>query len=104
MKLVFAFLLVTLPVLATTPRSAVTADKQMEGSKSDVELTRRIRERLVKDDTLSIYAENITIVTLGSNVTLKGEVSSQAEVEKIATIARGLAGAKNVDNQLIYRK
>ena len=104
MKLALAFLLLSLPTFATTHRNNVTADQQMSGTKSDVELTRRIRERLTREDSLSIYAENITIVTLGTNVTLKGEVTSKAEGEKIATIARSLAGARNVDNQLVYRK
>lgn len=104
MKLVLAFFLITLPVLAVTPRSTVTADQQMSGSKADVELTRKIRERLVKDDSLSVYAENITIVTVGQNVTLKGEVTSKEEGERIATIARSLAGARTVNNQLVYRQ
>src|SRR5678815_3756836 len=48
-----------------------TADQQKE-NKSDREITRRIRESLVKDESLSTYAHNIKIVTRDGHVTLKG--------------------------------
>src|SRR5688572_7852396 len=44
--------------------SELTAQDQTDGSKNDVELTRKIREMLSKDDKLSVYAENIKIVTV----------------------------------------
>ena len=89
---------------ASTRVPPVTADQQMQGSRSDVEMTRKIREQLMNNDSLSVYAENVTIVTLGDKVSLKGEVTSKAEGDRIATIARSIAGMRNVDNQLVYRK
>lgn len=105
MKFAFLFLL-ALPLAhaSSTRILPISADRQLEGSKSDVELTRKIREKLVKDEALSMYAENITIVTLDNTVTLKGEVTSKAEGERIATIARSMAGMKNVNNKLVIRE
>ena len=105
MKFALLALLIIFPTVyaASTkihPRQ-ITADEQASGSKSDIELTRRLRERLMKDDSLSVYAKNITIVTLGKKMTLKGEVASKAEGERIATIARTLA---KVTNELVYTK
>jgi len=106
MKALVLCCLLTAPMAyaSSTRVTPLTADQQARGTDSDVEMTRRIRERLVRDESLSVYAENVTIITLDKTVTLKGEVDSKAEGEKIATIARSMAGMKNVNNQLIYRK
>ncbi|HXH75629.1 MAG TPA: BON domain-containing protein [Bacteriovoracaceae bacterium] len=82
----------------------VTADAQMKGTDSDVELTRKIRERLTDDDKLSTSAQNITIVTVGKGLTLKGEVEKQEEIQKVSRIATELAGTKQINNQLTVKK
>ncbi|MEO5668944.1 MAG: hypothetical protein ABIR96_12865 [Bdellovibrionota bacterium] len=57
----------------------VTAMDQAQGSKMDVEMTRKIRVKLIADKSLSSQAQNVTVVTLGKNVTLRGSVESQRE-------------------------
>ncbi len=57
-----------------------TADSQMLGSNSDVDVTRKIRDRLTDMDELSIRAQNITIVTRENNITLIGTVDKQEEI------------------------
>lgn len=84
--------------------SQVTATMQSYGTSSDVELTRQLRERLSKDESLSISAKNITIVTLDKITILKGEVANRAEKQKIAKISRSLPGVKAVKNELTFRK
>ena len=69
-------------------------------NEADVELTRRIREAVVADDSLSTSAHNIKIITINGMVTLRGPVSSTEEKTKIAATAQKLAGTKKVDNQL----
>jgi osmotically-inducible protein OsmY len=66
----------------------VTADDQMKGNDSDIEVTRKIRSRLNDDDALSLSAQNITIVTLKKSVTLKGEVRNEKEKERVLEHAR----------------
>ncbi len=65
----------------------------------DIELTRRIRQALMADDTLSTTAKNIKIITVNGTVTLRGPVETAGErlsiLKKANTVANG-----HVDNQL----
>jgi len=67
---------------------------------ADVELTRRIREAVVDDKSLSTTAHNIKIITVNGVVTLRGPVASAQEKTKIVDKAQKLAGAKQVENKL----
>ncbi|WP_424671876.1 BON domain-containing protein [Candidatus Binatus sp.] len=78
---------------------AMTAGEQ-SNAKGDVALTRKIRRAVVKDSSLSILAHNVKIITANGNVTLRGPVNSEAEKVAIASKAKAIAGAGNVDNQL----
>ena len=68
--------------------------------KADVELTRRIREAVVGDNSLSTNAHNVKIITINGMVTLRGPVASAEEKAKIAATAQKLAGKKQVENHL----
>jgi hyperosmotically inducible protein len=80
-------------------RDEVTADNQKQ-SKSDVEMTSKIRQAVVKDDSLSTNAHNIKIITINGVVTLKGPVKTADEKTKIETAAKSVAGDANVKNQI----
>ncbi len=82
---------------------AMTAGEQ-SNAKGDVALTRKIRRAVVKDGSLSMLAHNVKIVTANGNVTLRGPVNSQAEKVAIASKAKAIAGAGNVDNQLEVKR
>ncbi len=77
----------------------VTADQQKENS-SDRDITRRIRQALQKDKSLSTYAHNVKIITQNGVVTLKGPVRSEDEKSAIAGKAAEVVGESNVKNQL----
>jgi osmotically-inducible protein OsmY len=79
--------------------NAMTAGQQAN-AKTDVELTREIRRSVVKDESLSMMAHNVKIVTANGNVTLRGPVKTEDEKNEIATKAQAIAGADKVDNQL----
>jgi osmotically-inducible protein OsmY len=81
-----------------------TADSQMKGSEADVNVIRKIRDRLTDMDDLSTRAQNVTIVTQGKEVTLKGEVDKQEEIQKIMNVAQEEASGKNIKNQLSVHK
>lgn len=68
--------------------------------KADLDLTQRIRQAVVADESLSTTAQNIKIITVDGVVTLRGPVSSEQEKTKITATAQKIAGAKQVDNQL----
>jgi hyperosmotically inducible protein len=69
-------------------------------SESDVELTRKIREAVVGDDSLSLQAHNVKIISVDGVVTLRGPVTSEGEKSRIASLAEKNAGSGKVHNQL----
>lgn len=83
-----------------TQAGMVTAQDQAKGSNADVDVTRRIRQEIVGDDSLSTNAKNVKIITLGGVVTLRGPVASEEERSKIITAAKKVSGVKRVDNKL----
>jgi hyperosmotically inducible periplasmic protein len=76
-----------------------TADQQKENH-SDREITRQIRQSIVKDKSLSTYAHNIKIVTQNGQVTLKGPVRSEDEKRAIEAKAAEVAGQDKVSSEL----
>jgi hyperosmotically inducible protein len=78
---------------------AMTAGQQSNAG-SDVELISAIRRAVVKDDSLSMAAHNVKIVSENGKVMLRGPVNTEAEKNAIASKAQAIAGAGNVDNEL----
>ena len=68
-------------------------------SKLDIKLTSTIRRSIMKSD-LTTLAKNIKIITVNGNVTLRGPVNTEAEKEKISSLASGVQGVNQLDNQL----
>jgi hyperosmotically inducible protein len=79
--------------------AAMTAGQQ-SNAKSDLELTRKIRRAVTKDDSLSMMAHNVKIVSANGGVTLRGPVKTEAEKTAILSKAQAIAGAANVSDQL----
>jgi osmotically-inducible protein OsmY len=69
-------------------------------SEADVALTQKIRQKVVADDSLSMLAHNVKIITLDGVVTLRGPVESPKEKERIAAVAKEIAGAGKVKDNL----
>jgi hyperosmotically inducible periplasmic protein len=83
----------------TNKGSSPTADQQ-QMDPADREITKKIRKAIHQDNSLSVYAHNIKIITQGGKVTLKGPVHSEEEKTSIAAKAVAVAGDGNVTNQL----
>lgn len=66
----------------------------------DVELTAKIRRALTADDSLSVNARNIKIITVNGMVTLRGPVQSEDERRRIEAAAKRAAGRVTVVNEL----
>lgn len=66
----------------------------------DRKLTQVIRQAVMKDDTLTMTAKNIKIITAKGKVTLRGPVNTAEEKTKINDLAKAAAGKTPVDNQL----
>lgn len=81
--------------------ATLTPEDQKESS-VDRKITANIRRAVVGDESLSLNAHNVKIITRNRVVTLRGPVESQAEKAKIGKLARKAAGVKQVkvNNQL----
>lgn len=77
----------------------VTADNQ-SSSTSDMNITRRIRQEIMKETSFSTYAQNVKVITVRGKVTVKGPVRSEQELSTIMKLARQVAGATNVKNEM----
>lgn len=76
-----------------------SADQQ-SNAKGDVELTRKIRQALTRDKSLSTYAHNVKIITNDGVVVLKGPVKDSKEKQIVENQAARLAGADNVRSEI----
>jgi hypothetical protein len=78
---------------------APTADRQ-KMNPADRDLTKKIRMALHDDNSLSMYAHNIKIISQDGKVTLRGPVRSDDEKAAIEAKAVAVAGEGNVMNHL----
>jgi hyperosmotically inducible periplasmic protein len=78
---------------------SAAADKQRNDS-ADIDLTKRIRQSVMADKTLSTYAHNVKIVAVDGTVTLNGVVSTADEKMRIGKKARSIAGEGHVVDDL----
>lgn len=78
---------------AVTPRD-------QGNSREDIDTTKRIRQSIVANKSLSTNAHNVKVITTSGHVTLRGPVESQEEKRAIEEIATGVATSANVDSQL----
>lgn len=77
----------------------VTADQQKENPR-DLAITQQIRKDLIADKNLSTYAQNVKVITVNGQVTLKGPVRSAKEQAEVLKYARAAAGSENVVNAM----
>ena len=81
-----------------------TAEQQSDAT-SDRMLTKKIRQSVVADKSLSTYAHNVKIITKDGMVTLKGPVRSEEEKSAVASKAAEVAGsADKVTNQITVKQ
>lgn len=70
----------------------------------DLKITQAIRQAVVKDESLTMTAKNVKIITANGQVTLRGPVNSAEEKAKIEKLAKTAASEAKVDNQLEVKK
>jgi hyperosmotically inducible protein len=81
-----------------------TADQQSQAT-SDRMVTKKIRQALIADKTLSTYGHNVKIITQNGAVTLKGPVHSEEEKQNIASKAAEVVGSPDkVTDQLTIKQ
>lgn len=80
-----------------------TADQQQQNM-SDREITKKIRQSLMSEKSLSTYGHNVKVITQNGAVTLKGPVHSEDEKQMIASKAAEVVGSDKVSNQLTVKQ
>ena len=94
----------TTPDNSANKAHSETADQQSSAT-SDRMLTKKIRQELIADKSLSTYGHNVKIITQHGMVTLKGPVHSEEEKQTIASKAAEVAGGPDkVNNQLSIKQ
>jgi len=76
------------------------AATDQSNSSSDIENTRKVRQAVSDDASLSFAAKNVTIVSNQGEITLRGKVKNEQEKRAIESYARQTVGAGHVHNQL----
>jgi hyperosmotically inducible protein len=76
-----------------------TAGQQKQND-SDRDISRRIRQAIQKDKSMSTYGHNVKIISQNGAVTLRGPVRSADEKNEIEAIASKIAGEGNVKSEL----
>ena len=79
---------------------ALTAADQ-GNSDGDIAITQAIRSAVSRDDSLSMSARNVAIITVDSVVTLRGNVNSANERSTVERHAAEVDGVARIDNQLV---
>jgi osmotically-inducible protein OsmY len=69
-------------------------------NEADREVSANVRKAVVGDDSLSINAQNVKIVTSNGNVTLRGPVKTEREKQAIEAKAKQVVGVHSVTNLL----
>jgi hyperosmotically inducible protein len=83
--------------------SEPTADQQ-KMNPADRELTKKIRQAIVADKSLSTYAHNVKVISQNGAVTLKGPVKSDDEKKAIVAKAIAVTGSSDkVTDQISVR-
>lgn len=77
---------------------------QASNKLSDRDMTKKIRQDVVADKSLSTYGHNVKVICKNGHVTLKGPVHSDDEKRAIEEHARKYAGDGQIDNQLTVKE
>ena len=80
-------------------KGAVTADQQKDNA-GDRTLTQKIRQSIMRDKSLSMYAHNVKVIATDGQVTLKGPVRTEEEKRTVEDKATEVAGAGHVTNEM----
>jgi hyperosmotically inducible protein len=82
-----------------------TTAGQQSDTASDRMTTKKIRQALIADKSLSMYGHNIKIITRNGSVTLKGPVHTEDEKQKIASKAAEVVGDPGkVSNEITVKQ
>ena len=84
---------------STTTKTTTESERPIgmgQTSAVDNKMAQNIRDELSRDTTLSSKAKNVRVNAANDEVTVSGMVATQAERDKVESVARRVAGQKRV--------
>ena len=90
--------------MTTTPVDPSMPSQPATPSSTETRITADIREHLMASEHVSSAEKDVTIITIGTKVTLVGVVRSDAEKSEIETVARATFGVTDLDNVIHVRQ
>jgi hyperosmotically inducible periplasmic protein len=84
----------------TTSATTTLTPSDQPNDKADLDTTAQIRRDLVSDQSLSVDAKNVRIVTRDGVVLLRGLVKDEAEKVTVENKAAEVPGVKRIENDL----
>ncbi|MGE3974725.1 MAG: BON domain-containing protein [Bdellovibrionales bacterium] len=82
------------------PKSSSTDFGSLHSVDDDEGIVERIRGEFIKDDALSVQAQNLKIYSDDGVITLNGLVRSDAELERVVRLVEALPGVRLVNNEM----
>ena len=82
------------------PQAGVTT-ASLPNYRKNAKVSAQLRKELIRDKTLSASAQNLNIKVTDSNITLKGEVKTSAEKQKVLEHATRTAPKLKIFEDLI---
>ena len=92
-----AVLLSTLTVACSSTPTSESTGQYVDSSV----ISNKVRAAIIKDPQLSIF--QISVTTFKDVVQLSGFVNTEAQKEHAGQVARGVAGVKDVKNDLVVK-
>jgi hyperosmotically inducible protein len=80
-------------------KKELTADQQKD-NRSDLQVTKQIRQSIMRDKSLSTSAHNVKLISNNRMVTLKGPVRTNEEKQAIEAKAAAIAGQDKLTSEL----
>jgi hyperosmotically inducible periplasmic protein len=96
--------LVIAPGLAWGGQSGSTTIDPAKTGNSENEVTRKIKQDLSRNKSLSSHARRLQVMAVGDRVMLRGPVRSESERKTVLACAKKHAGENNVVDQTILAK
>jgi hypothetical protein len=96
--------LLVAPGFAVGAQSGSKTIDPAKSGHSDTAVTRKIRQDLARNKSLSPYARRLQIMAVGDLVTLRGPVRNEKERDAVLACAKKYAGDSNVVDQTIIAK
>jgi osmotically-inducible protein OsmY len=92
------------PGVALGGQSGSTTIDPAKSGNSDNEITRKIKQDLSRNKSLSSYARSVKVMAVGDQVMLRGPVRSESERKTVLACAKKYAGENNVVDPTILAK